>query len=108
MTDSVPQGHTTERRKRGYSYKSQRKYAIEIGAWLFLASIIAFGPALVAPYILPAMKWISPLSGEERSLATEQILVLAQGIGRERGGRPNKPSVPLPWRPWYGGYSWAY
>ena len=58
----------------------QRRYAAWIGAILFSYSIVVFGLALIAPYIVPAFKLSSSLPLEARLHAADQFLFLAETL----------------------------
>ena len=69
--------------KRGwnfYIHKIQRTYAIWLGLLLFIYSLTVFGVTFLAPYVLPAIKLLSPLPLEEREIAATQFLVLGQTV----------------------------
>lgn len=68
------------RRWRFYIHKIQKTYAVWLGILLFVYSLIASVLAFFAPYILPAIKLISPIPLEERAVAATQFLVLAQTV----------------------------
>ncbi len=58
----------------------QRRYAAWIGALLFLYSIVIFGLAIVAPYVVPAFKLSSTMPLESQQHAANQFLVLAETL----------------------------
>ncbi len=58
----------------------QRKYAAWVGGLLFCYSFIVFGLALLAPYIVPAIKLSSAVPLEARQSAAEQFLFLAEAL----------------------------
>ena len=58
----------------------QRRYAAWIGALLFSYSILVFGLAVIAPYIVPAFKLASTMPLEARQHAAEQFLFLAETL----------------------------
>ena len=47
---------------------------------MFFSSLLVFGLAFLAPFILPAIKLVSPLPLEERARAAQQFLILAQTV----------------------------
>jgi methyl-accepting chemotaxis protein len=67
-------------RRRFYVHSIQRTYAIWFGLFMFLSSLLVFGLAFLAPFILPALKLASPLPLAERARAADQFLVLAQSV----------------------------
>ncbi|MEE9280946.1 MAG: methyl-accepting chemotaxis protein [Myxococcota bacterium] len=58
----------------------QRKYAAWIAALLFSYSVIVFGLAVIAPYVLPAVKLASAMPLDIRRAAAEQFLFLAETL----------------------------
>jgi len=67
-------------KRRFYVHKIQRTYAIWFGLFMFFSSLLVFGLAFLVPFILPAIKLVSPLPLEERARAAQQFLVLAQTV----------------------------
>jgi methyl-accepting chemotaxis protein len=67
-------------RRRVYVHNIQRRYAIWFGLFMFFSSLLVFGLAFLAPFILPALKLASPLPLAERARAANQFLVLAQSV----------------------------
>ncbi len=81
MTDTpTPASHPERRRARVYVYRFQKTYAFWLCLLLFIYSVVIFGLAFVAPYVLPALKLIQPLPLEERVLAARQFLVFGQTL----------------------------
>ncbi len=66
------------RRKQVYLHKSQLKYAIGIGAMMFIAMLIAFSIAFLTPYVLSALGLMPTLSLEERATGIERLISFAQ------------------------------
>lgn len=58
----------------------QRKYATWIGALLFTYSLVVFGLAVIAPYLLPAVKLASSMPLDARKAAADQFLFLAEAL----------------------------
>ncbi len=58
----------------------QRKYAAWIGALLFSYSLVVFGLAVIAPYVVPAVKLASAMPLDIRHAAAEQFLFLAETL----------------------------
>lgn len=67
-------------KRRFYVHKIQKTYAVWFGLFMFVASLLVFGLAVLVPIILPAMKLISPAPLEERAIAAAQFLSLVQTI----------------------------
>lgn len=81
MTDTLTPAPGPERRRaRVYVYRFQKTYALWLALLLFIYSVVIFGLAFVAPYVLPALKLIQPLPLEERVLAARQFLVFGQTL----------------------------
>ncbi len=81
MTDTpTPAPHPERRRARVYVYRFQKTYALWLALLLFIYSVVIFGLAFAAPYVLPALKLIQPLPLEERVLAARQFLVFGQTL----------------------------
>ena len=58
----------------------QRRYAAWIGTLLFSYSIMVFGLAILAPYIVPAFKLSSTMPLASRQHAADQFLFLAETL----------------------------
>ncbi len=69
-----------KRRRFRLVHPFQRTYAAWIGALLFLYSIVVFGLAVIAPYIVPAFKLASTMPLEARQHAADQFLFLAETL----------------------------
>lgn len=67
-------------RQRFYVHKIQKTYAIWLGLFLFVYSLIVFGLAFFLPYLIPAVKLLMPYTLEERTVAAEQVLALGQAF----------------------------
>src|SRR5439155_18718309 len=67
-------------RRRFYVHNIQRTYAIWLGLFMFFSSLLVFGLAFLAPFILPALKLGSTLPLAERARAATQFLALAQSV----------------------------
>lgn len=67
-------------KRRFYVHKTQRTYAIWFGLFMFFSSLLVFGLIFLVPFILPALKLVSPLPLAERARAANQFLVLAQTV----------------------------
>ncbi len=80
-TESTKQGTRADRRAlRIFVHKSQRRYALWLGLILFFYSIVIFGFAFFAPYVIPAITLISAVPLAERANAAAQFLVLSQTV----------------------------
>ncbi len=81
MTDApTPTPGPERRHARVYVYRFQKTYALWLALLLFIYSVVIFGLAFAAPYVLPALKLIQPLPLEERVLAARQFLVFGQTL----------------------------
>jgi methyl-accepting chemotaxis protein len=67
-------------KRRFYVHKIQKTYAVWFGLFMFVSSLLVFGLALLVPFILPAVKLLSPTPLEERAIAATQLLSLVQMI----------------------------
>ncbi len=67
-------------RRRFYVHKIQRIYTIWFGLFMFFSALLVFGLAFLVPFIPPALKLAAPISLAERSIASQQFLVLAQTV----------------------------
>ena len=67
-------------KRRFYVHKIQKTYAVWFGLFMFVSSLLVFGLALLVPFILPAVKLLSPAPLEERAIAATQLLSLVQMI----------------------------
>ncbi len=72
-------------RKQFYVHKIQTTYALWIGVFLFIYSLLIFGLAFLTPYILPALKLVSNAPIEERAQAAQHFLSLSATLGPALG-----------------------
>ncbi len=72
-------------RKQFYVHKIQTTYALWIGVFLFIYSLLIFGLAFLAPYIVPALKLVSNAPIEERARAAQHFLSLSATLGPTLG-----------------------
>ena len=80
-TESTSRGTRKDRRWwRFLVHKSQRRYALWLGLVLFVYSIMIFGFAFFAPYVIPAMTLMSSVPLADRANAAAQFLVLSQTV----------------------------
>ena len=79
MTDT-PRRKPAFWQRKFYVHKIQKTYAIWFGLFMFVSSILVFGLAFLVPFIPPALKLASPTTLEERVMAAQQFLFLAQTI----------------------------
>ncbi len=81
MRALLEQVHSRSHRRGQFSvYQFQKTYALWLGLVLFIYSVLLFGFAFAAPFVLPALKLVAPLPLEERALAARQLLVLGQTL----------------------------
>ena len=67
-------------RRRFYVHKIQRIYTIWFGLFMFFSALLVFGLAFLVPFIPPALKLTAAIPLAERSIASQQFLVLAQTV----------------------------
>ncbi|MDA2910473.1 hypothetical protein MYX04_06045 [Nitrospiraceae bacterium AH_259_D15_M11_P09] len=58
-------GSRSQRRGQLSVYHFQKTYALWLGLVLFIYSVLLFGFAFAAPFVLPALKLVAPLPLEE-------------------------------------------
>jgi|SRR5437879_796116 len=80
MEAPSPNKRPPQWRTRFYVHKIQRTYAIWLGLFMFFSALLVFGLVFFIPFILPAIKLVSPLPLAERALAANQFLILAQTV----------------------------
>ncbi len=81
MRALLEQVHSRSPRRGQFSvYQFQKTYALWLGMVLFIYSVLLFGFAFAAPFVLPALKLVAPLPLEERALAARQLLALGQTL----------------------------
>ncbi len=68
----------SDRRRFRPGNQTARLYAVWIGTFLFCYSFLVYGVAVVAPYVLPAMKLVSSAPLAEREHAAAQFLLLGE------------------------------
>ena len=80
MTTDTPRKKPPFWQRQFYVHKIQKTYALWFGLFMFFSSILVFGLAFVIPFVPPALKLLSPITLEERAMAANQFLFLAQTI----------------------------
>ena len=80
MEAPSPNKRPPQWRTRFYVHKIQRTYAIWLGLFMFFSALLVFGLVFFIPFILPAIKLVSPLPLAERAIAANQFLILAQTV----------------------------
>ncbi len=80
MEAPSPNKRPPQWRRRFYVHKIQRTYAIWLGLFMFFSALLVFGLVFFIPFILPAIKLVSPLPLAERAIAANQFLILAQTV----------------------------
>lgn len=67
-------------RRRFYVHKIQKTYAIKLGVFLLVYSLLVFGLAFLVPHLIPAVKLGLPIPLEEQALPAAQLLILGETI----------------------------
>lgn len=75
-------GRITDRRKwRVYVHPFQRRYAIWVGLLIFVTTLLVYGVAFLSHYAAPVSKLAHPATLEERRVASQQFIALAETGG---------------------------
>lgn len=81
MSQAKGQPRHNRRRWKFYIHPFQKRYAVWLALLLFVSSLVVFGLAFLAHYATPVSKLVSPRSLEERQIASQQFIALAETGG---------------------------
>lgn len=81
MSDQARGGFVERRKRRIYVHSFQKRYALWLGLLIFVCSLLVFGFAFLAHYAAPVVKLASPTTLQEREIASQQFIALAETGG---------------------------
>ncbi len=80
MEDRPKKSESANKRKQIYVHKLQWTYASGLGLVLFGYSLLVFGLGFIVPFVVPAIKLISPLSREVQGRAAGRFFFVTDNI----------------------------